>query len=249
MYKVGVHRRLEQVISIFHFIGLWHDDNDHSKNKYLKWAKIIWHLTVYGYYPFSLALGALHCESDTEAIFLAVLAIVGTLLTIRLFYFALRKDEILKFIRTLGVHTIKDNAEEYRRVQNTVDLFARFGTSFEAMLVVAVSTMITIALPFFSSEKHFPLNIYVPLDWRNNEFYYWFIYILVSYDLVMTIIFSCFNVIIWYLIMSIVLEYEILGNEFRNMGKVKKSKSNIDLFEKELIVLIKQHESLQMYDD
>ncbi len=253
MHTVEVHTRIEKIISLFYFIGFWHDEN---RSKLLNWILRSWHLVVYGYYPFSLVAGALICDSDTERIFLGVMSIVAGLAAVRLYYFVLNKDKILKIIRELGVHTIKDSEDEFHRINEIVNVFIKFASYYVAISLSAIVSLIIIALPIFSTVNRLPFNIFIPLDWRSNELYYWIAYAFVSYEALMSVVCTLFNVIIWYLMLAFVLEYDVLGNDFRNMGWTSEAttktlctnvrvgrKSNV--FGRELILLIERHRNLQ----
>lgn len=249
MYTVKVHNRIDQIISMFYFIGLWHSK---SRTMILNWFLKIWHLTVYGYYPFSLVMGALTCVNETETIFLGVMSIIAIVGAVRLYYFILKKDEVLSLIRAIGVHEIKDSAEKFHQVNKNINIFIRFVTCFQVMLLVAAILVPIIALPIFTTERRLPLNIYVPLDWKNNEFIYWIIYIFVTYEIFMSVVCGFFSVVIWYLMMALVFEFELLGNEFKNLGwgRTTETSSNgelQDFFFNELRSLIKKHKNLQEY--
>ncbi len=239
MLTVEVHTRIDKLISMFYFIGLWHDEN---RSKLLRWILSSWHLIVYGYYPFSLVAGALICDNDTERIFLGVMSIVAGVAAVRLYYFVLNKDKILKLIRKIGVHKIKGSDDEFHLVIQKVNVFIRFASYYEAMLLSTVTSLMIISLPIISNEKRLPFNIFIPLDWRSNEVYYWVSFTFVSFEILMTVVCTLFNVIIWYLMLALVLEYELLGNEFKSMGWIN---GKSDIFGRELISLIKKHRNLQ----
>lgn len=251
MYTVGIDRRIDQMISLFYYIGLWHDK---TRIRILKWILTSWHLLVYGYYPFSLVIGALICEDHNEAIFLGVMSIIAIVAAVRLFYFVLKKDEMLRFVRKMGVHVTKDS-DEFDRAISKINNVLRFVPYFVVTLLCAVVILMITALPVVSTERRFPLNIYFPLDWRNNELYYWIIYTFVSYELFMSVVCTTFTVIIWYLMIAFVLEYEMLGTQFRNLECIKATPEKIrstlssrgkqNLFLKDLILLIKKHKNLQ----
>lgn len=182
------------------------------------------------------------CETVTESIFLVVMTIITALATTRLFYFIVNQDKILKLIREIGVHRINDTEEEFHRMDGIVNVFVRFASYYLVMSFSTIVIMVTINLPIFSMEKRFPFNVFIPLDWSSNETYYWIIYIFVSYNAFMSVACILFNVIIWYLMLALALEYDILGNEFRNMGWINET---TDSFHRELISLIKKHRNLQ----
>lgn len=251
MYNIEVHNRIQQIISVFYFTGLWHDQN---RTKFIKFILSVWHLALYAYYPISLIGGALSSANNMERIFLGVMSIIALVSAVKLYYFILKMDTIHQLIRKMGVHSL-ENKEEFNRVSFRINVFIKFISYFEVTLLCAVMTLIIIALPLFSNEKRFPLNIYFPLDWENNEFYYWITYAFVAYELLMCVVSTFSNVIIWYLMMACVTECEILGNEFKNLGLATAetdSKISISekqkLFLKQLIQLIKKHQNLKAYE-
>lgn len=253
MYTIEVHIRIQSIINGFYFIGLWHD---HNQNKFRKGFFKIWHIALFGYYPISLIGGAILSDNNTEPIFLGVMAIVTSVLIVRLYHFVLHMDEILFFIR-MGVHTIKDR-EEFNEVNDKIKAFIKFVSSFQLMIVSAVLTMIIIALPIISNEKRLPLNIYVPLNWKTNDIYYWLTFAFNTYEASITIVCTFFNVLIWYMMMACMIQYQVLGNEFKNLGFNNQAKQDnkreISVSEKqnaflhELIQLIKRHQHLQKYE-
>lgn len=244
MHCIEVHKTLNRMISALYFFGLWQSDNvSHCRS----WCVRTWYLGVYGYVVIALAGGALTTDNENEMVFLAVLSIVAFVLEIRLYFFLLKKDVILGFIRNMGVHSIKDD-EEFYQVNDKIKAFIKFVSSFEIMLVVAVSTMAIIALPFFTSEKRLPLHYYFPFNWQENIILYITAYTFVTYGLMLTSLCTLFNVIIWYLMMSCAIKYQILGNELKNIGcGAEENDATVgeqDLFLLELIVLIKKHKQL-----
>lgn len=251
MFTIKVHKRIEQIISVFYILGLWHDQ---SRINCGKWNISVLHLVIYIYYPCSLVVGSLESDNDMEKIFLGAMSIVSGLAAVRLFYFIREKDAILTFIRTVGVHTIRSE-KKFHQINGELNMFMKFASYFELNCMGAVVSLIIMALPFFTAERRLPFNIFIPyLDWRAHGIYYWIFYAYVAYGALMTLVCTLFIVIIWYLMISLVIEYEILGDTIENVGWIRKDnlghnavlkKGKSDQFLQELIVLIKKHRDIQ----
>lgn len=247
MYTIKVHKRIEQMMSFFYFIRFWNDDN---RSNFCKRVLNITYLSVYGFTPVLLFAGAFKNYDEIEPIFSIVLSLVTFVGAIKMYYFLWNKDQILAFIREMGTHSISDK-KEFDQVNNKIENLMKFGSCFVSMILCAAIGMITIALPIFSNKKHLPTNFYIPLNWKENEFVYWMSFGFVSYQILFSVVCASFNVIIWYMMVSCAVKYQILGNEFRNLGTLNEAKTTKDkkqnLFPNELIALIKNHRNLQQY--
>lgn len=245
-YNIKVPPRIEQIIYLFYLIGLWQDDN---RTNFRKWVWKIFHLAVYVYYPVSLAVGALTNDNENARMFLVVLSIVTFVLAVRLYYILWKKDQIIKFIIEMGAHSIEDN-EQFCFVNNKIRVFIKFVTYLQFMLVSSVIAMTIITSPIFSNEKMLPMNIYFPLDWKNNELFYWIAFLFVNYEMMISLVSALLNTIVWYLLMSFGIKYQTLGNQFKNLGSETERKGilvreNQELFNLKLVELIKNHHGLQ----
>lgn len=246
MYNIEVPKRIHQIVSLFYFIGLWQAEN---VSDFRKWITKILFLVVFVYYPVSLAAGAFTNDNENEKMFLVGLSITIFVLAVRLYYILWKKDEILGFIRKLGAHSIRD-LDQFKQIKNKIRILINCVTALELMLVFAVSAMTIITLPIFSNEKKLPLDIYFPLDWKHNEFYYWIGFLFVDYEMVSAIVTSLLNAIVWYLMMSCAIKYQTLSTDFKYFGHVSSGKigESKHLFHADLIILIKNHLDLQEYD-
>jgi len=238
------------MISVFYFIGLWNGDHFTARRKL---ATNLWFIGIYGLFTISTVGGAFQCDDDGESKYLANVSIITFVTTVRSYYLLWKKDEILEFIHTFGAHSIKNN-EDFKRVNKKVNKFVQFICFFEVMVAVGIVSTIVLALPIVCNEKRLPLNVYIPFDWKENEVIYWMTYLISSYQMMLSVALALFNFIIWYLMMSCGIKYQLLGNEFREMGFVHgESVRNIivarnqELFLKELLEQIKYHRHLQKY--
>lgn len=88
-------------------------------------------------------------------------------------YYALwKKDEILDFVRKMGVHSIKD-PDDYKKTNNNIKVFIKLSTTFHVIIIFGLLTLAVTSTPIFSSERRLPLNVFIPFDSRNNLILYW----------------------------------------------------------------------------
>lgn len=242
MYKIEVHKRIHQAIVLFHFVGLLESDND---SVFRKRSNI--HLVLYLFFVVSVALGVYKSNDKFEIIYLAVMWIGSIVQTVRLSYILWKEEKILNFIHQMGVYSIKDY-EQFYRTNNRIEAFIKFISSFQLMTFCA--TIVLLTTPLYG--RSLPLNIYVPLDWQVNAMVYWMAYLFVVYSIMLSVVCAVLNTIVWYLMLSCAIKYQILGNDFKNvdlindeekmLDKRKREKQNFLL--KELIVLITKHRNL-----
>jgi len=238
MYNITVHRRINQVISVYYFIGLWHDDSFTVRRKL---ASNVWFIGIYGLFIMSMVGGAFKCVDDDESVFLANASLMAFVVMIKSYCLLWKKDEILEFIQTFGTHSIR-NSKDFDQVNKKVNNFVKFMCIFELFVVGTALAMI--ALPIFFNQKRLPLNVYIFFDWKENEVLYWMAYLITSYQTMLSLSLALFNFIIWYLMMSCAIKYQILGNEFRGMGIVDGVENS---FLREIIGKIKYHRQLREY--
>lgn len=252
MYNIKLPERINQIISVFHFLGLW-QGND--KTIFRKKISRILNVVVYAYYPISLAAGSYFSDNETEQLFLGNLSIAQFVLTAKLYFFLLKNEQIIEFIRKLGAHSTKDSGL-FNKVNNKIRVFVKFGTLLASMLLYVIIALTITSLPIFSKEKKLPVNLYFPVNWKENELFYWMAFAFVDYLFITSVVIALMNMIIWYIMMSCAIKYEIMCNEFRNIGFVNttttaakeqivsRQKIQQNLFCAELISLIKYHQDL-----
>lgn len=193
----------------------------------------------------SLAAGAIASENWIENVFLGVISISALIQTFRLYYFLWKQDEIIELTRCITNYSMND-LKEFKRVNKKIDVFMKFASYYHLMIFCGAIAVITEALPIFSSEKHLPLNMTLPFDWERSEIIYWITFAFVAYEVIFSVLCAVFNTFIWHLMMSCATHYEILGNEFRNLGAACRATIlKKEITADELIILIRKHLALQ----
>lgn len=250
MYRIEVPSRIEQIMSLFSILGVWRRKN---RSDFCKRCLKITHLILCIWFTISLFAGILVSDNETETILIAIVAQTCVLHTAKLYYFLWKEDEIRKLIRSMGVISIQDH-HEFNRVNNKINSFSKFVTILHSLVLCGVIAFLTAALPIISSKKRLPVNVYSPVNWKNNEINYWLVYIFTTCEILLCYVYDIFNAMIWYLMMCCGIRFQTLGNEFRNSGTKKVTLKNElstagqqDFFLEELITLIRKHQSLQEY--
>lgn len=166
-------------------------------------------------------------------------------------YILWKKDEIISFLRKMGVHLVQTR-NDFIQINNNTNNLITFSTIYH--LLVFLGLLGIMVSPIFTSERNLPVNTYIPFDWRNKSILYVIAFAYVTYALIFSGVFTVFTVMLWYLMMSCVTKYKLLGYDLKHIhlaceSKLKKENISVvekqNLFLKELIVLIKNHQHIQ----
>lgn len=176
----------------------------------------------YASFPLSLGLGAFSSRDREEFVFSINTFITAVLQVVKLFFILCRWREILSFIKKVDLITI-DYQDDYNEANKKFVIFMRFVQN----LLLIFSVIMGFVHAFFGvlEEKLLCCNIAFPLDWKNDQTAYWLAFTYIFIETVVSTIIFLFDFIIWYMMLSFAVKYELLGNEFRRMGIVSPNKS------------------------
>lgn len=107
-----------------------------------------------------------------------------------------------------------DDYSAFRKADRKMKKFMTFITYF---LATSFTLCIAVAgIPLVKKKLIF--DIAFPWNYKTKKFAFWMAYALVAgvYTLSVTIV--CFSSMMWYMMMSFVVKYELLGNDFKNLG-------------------------------
>nr|QGW45414.1 odorant receptor 41 [Bradysia odoriphaga] len=212
MHSTRVHKVINQIISLFRRIGLWHGEDIATATQLgLKSFCCIYHWLL----PISFAIGSITSETVDESIFLAEISIIAGVLTVKNMMLLWNQKSIMGLLDRICVFSIR-NDEDFAFFNGKVEKFIKF------VIVFAYSTITgslgCILFPFVGKQKTFVMDFAFPLDWRNSEIGFWMAYLFYTSENVLTFLPLTFSVVIWYLLLHCSLRYKILGMEIRNMG-------------------------------
>lgn len=218
MYKTELPRTIEQIIVSFYGLGLWSMENEP-----IGWKSIgpkVFHFTYYMSCVTSIAVKAFTSDDPGDAVFLTSLAILATVHLFRLLNIMIKKSETITLIDQLGTHSANDS-EEYRRVDVKIKRFLKYGSGFIASCLCEV--LMVIIFPILSNGKAI-INVAFPWS-SSSRIVFWTQQVFVLFGALYSVVCVCTAVIVWYLLLSCAVKYEILGTKLRNLGKTLENTS------------------------
>lgn len=229
---MGIKKLINHMMSLFYFLGLWHRDDEPTVRETM--VKLFFSI-YYFLFPMSVMGGGILTDDKNESVFLVEISIISAVMSVKVLYIIWKKDAIYKILNQCGVFTVEDN-EDFKLVNDTLDTFEKIIETIFAIVVVA-ALFITVIFPCLVGKPLF--NIAFPLDWKRNKFAYWLVNTFLFTEVFLYIITLMFSVIIWYLLLTCTLKYQILGNRMRNLGTQTTSEatgnsSRISVTEKKL---------------
>lgn len=122
MFKIQLHRRINESMDLFQQIGLWHSgDEATARETRIKLLYSIYNLVLL----VSVIVGAFKCDDIDESIFLLVSAAMEVVVFVRLLYLIWKKHEILELLHRNCEHSIEDHGQ-FVIVKEKLDAFAKF---------------------------------------------------------------------------------------------------------------------------
>ncbi|XP_037026086.1 odorant receptor 94a-like [Bradysia coprophila] len=217
MHSIQIHKVIQLMISFFCLIGVWHrGDKPTVKEFRIK----LFYTFYYPLLALSLAVGAIKNDKEDQSIFLAEVAIEVAVLTTKLWLLIWKQNEILYLLSRVCVISIRSD-DDWNLLNAKLRGFMNFVLVFLILSVAGSSG--SLILSFRGSEKTFFLKIAFPMDYQNNEIAFWFATIFLSTEMALTVVVDIFTTIIWYLLLMCSLRYQVLGNELKNLGIIKKN--------------------------
>ncbi|XP_037027832.1 odorant receptor 94a-like [Bradysia coprophila] len=215
MYSTEIHKGITLLISLFYFIGIWHR-GDRPTARELK-TKIFYSI----YHPlFIISIvvgGASGTKSIDAIIFLAETSLAVAVLTIKFWLLIWKQNEIRVLLNRVCEFTIR-NDDDYVTYNAKLKGFIKFVMIF-LVAVIVNAVLVSLGVPIITSENSLFLEIGFPLDWKNSEAALGIATIFILSELILSAIAINFSVIIWYLLLTCSLRYDVMGSELTNMGR------------------------------
>nr|QGW45408.1 odorant receptor 35 [Bradysia odoriphaga] len=242
MHSVQVHRVIDQVISIFYWVGYWHrGDCPTAKEFGTKVISCVYYLL----FGMSLAVAGLKSGNSDESIFLWESCLVILISTAKILILIHKQKQIVRSLNLIGVFSIRD-AEDVIYYNFKLGRFMKFVVTFLCVTVCAI--MFANGVPFFSSERTMIVDFAFPLDWRKGGTEFWISYTFITTEIVLTFSAVLFTVVIWYLMLLCSLRYELIGREIVKNGQKGERLSVMEkhnLFRKDIESSIIAHQRLR----
>lgn len=210
MEEININPTLNRIVKLLYFLGIWNDyDESILREKIRKFLYLGYFLLFLTF----LAICACVAAEKDEFIFLSLIVIIVGVIALKLAYLLYKKNEIIAFLHYITAHRVdpNDGSEKMKP-------FLKFVNGYIFTLIVAAVFYNVSCLPMLSSEKRLPFFIRYSLTWKHTDIIYWIVFVFDG-----TAIFYCnlsnvITPIIWYLMLSYGVGYEVLGDKFRNLG-------------------------------
>lgn len=240
-YKINLNETISQIKKIYFTVGLWR-----TKSRIVVISQFFLFFLISSF-TISVIVEANITEKAGESVFLTVTALIGTLQAYRLYYVITKQTKLLEMLNTLSVNSTDDydtfcSAES--KLKNLIT-FARTWINVSFFLFVSV-----VILPLI--KKGLIFDIALPFNYKTNLIGFWIAYLYVATAFLLSVSLILFAaILIWYMMLNFVIKYDILGNNFKNLGKILASETNTldgllakqTLYLQQLLVAIKSLEN------
>ena len=213
MHSIQIHKVIGLLISVFYLIGAWHrGDKPTLKEMRMK--------LFYSIYYFLLLVasvgGIIKNEKKNDSIFLVELSMGVLIMWINLLLAIWKQNEILNLLNRVCVFSIRndDDCLTYNAKLKGLIKFA-----FVFLIALAFASFACVFPPLVRSEKILFIKMVFPLDYKNSEIGFWIATAFLFFEFILTVTFSIFTVLIWYLLLVCAVRYEVLGSDMKNMGR------------------------------
>lgn len=246
MHSAKLNQILYRISGLFHLLGIWQREEESPVRR--AGRKLLFML-YYILFQIFLVTCACVSESTNETIFLVAVEILLSVVTIKLMYLLWKKDEILAFLFDPIVSHSTADADSSEFIDKEMKMFLNFVYSYLLLLGTAFVFYIFSTLPMFSeSGRKLPFFISFTMVGQYSDIIYWMAYVFVISEILFGFSCTSINVVIWHILFNYSLEYHVLGNQLRNLGTNKMTKTwkttyppgRTD-FHQDLIRLIRRH--------
>ncbi len=252
MYKIELPKTVHQLLGIFYRLGMWTYSDTTTVREF---CQKLFYFIYFSSFILSIVVGALTTDVKDERVFLIVAFVIFIVQTNRMWIILWRKNGFLLLVNQIGNHSTND-AEELLQIKNKLNLWMKFIRYF---LFVIVITVFFAAVVFpITNDKHLILNIAFPFDRNNDELAFWMSIAFVFGEFICAFLCDILTKMIWYLMVNISFEYQILGNQLRHMStSMGPSRPHLkvslaaqqQIFYKDFIVVIHKYDEINKYSN
>lgn len=181
-----------------------------------------------------------------ESIFLVVTSLISVVQIGRLYNIIWKQNKILGLISAASDSSTNDYAT-FCKENDKLDKLMLQATCF--ILITFLAVVVVACLPFIRKELTF--DIAFPLDYRNIKIAFYAAYAFVVNAFFVSVASLLFATMLWFIMLNFVGKYEILGNDFKNLGVVtteeEGQKNAQTLYFQHLVESIKSLEHINGY--
>lgn len=240
-----VQRMLRLILKALYFLRIWKKKEQPTQRIDRK----IFFMIYYLLFQIFLVTCSIQSPDANEAIFLASVEVLLSVVTVKLICLLWNKDDIYGLIfEPITTHSTHDVDAELANAE--IKIFMKFIHSYIAMMFCSFISYVFGNLPMVTDDRKLPFFISYTLEGQYSEQIYWIAYVFLVSEIFLGFACTLINIMIWYAMFNYSLEYRALGNQMKNLGtnSVKRFQppGRIE-FHRDLVKLIKNHRNLSKY--
>ncbi len=205
----------------------------------------------------SVSMGAISSENTEEQVYLTMTTFVGLVQIYRMYCLMWKQKETLGLTFLTGHHITNDD-EVFARCKTKMNIVAFLAKFYNRILLGSFPLILFI--PLLSTERNLIFKIAFPLDHENSQAAFWITHVFVTFGYFLSAKCCCHMYIVWYLMLNLILKYDILGNKFKHLGddveteetklrrKITLAERN-GLYLKQFVEATKDHQKIYEYTE
>lgn len=206
-FSIKVPEVVPRMTAIYYVVGLWNERGNLTVIQ-------AFYFVLFSAFAASSFVGIWTSENVDNAVFLIVIFLILVIQSYRLYFIIVKQNEILSFMARIVVNST-DDFEAYCNAKNKIKIMYSLAMCFIAIaytLCVGVAVMPLI-------RKKLLFDVAFPWDYRAHEYAFWLAYGMVASGYTLSVTLLMFVSMIWYMMQIFVVKFDLLGNQFQNLGE------------------------------
>lgn len=206
-YKLELSHTFHKMSTIYFTVGLWTTKD----RRIFSWQ--IFLLLLISSCILSTTIKACTTDNNDESVFLAMVSLIGIVQIYRLYHIVWKQHKIIELMYASSA----SSTDDYETFCNANKKLTNFTMFVKYFLVITFSAFMCATFAP-AVKKQLIINIAFPLDYESNESAFWIVHAYVSASFLVSIISCLVATMIWYIMLNIVVKFELLGNGFKRLG-------------------------------
>ncbi|XP_037040850.1 odorant receptor 94a-like isoform X2 [Bradysia coprophila] len=249
MYTIQLIKPIHMYINIFYRFGFWQRDEESNYRKNGKRFSLVF---FYGLFPAFLIADAFLLDDLSESLRVMMMFFVCAIIYIKCLYLIFKQEKIFEYLNDLSHLLSPNNREEYDQTNKKLNFFSNIFAPYCYVAAITATCGITVQLPIFSEDHHL-LPFFISISWNDSDIIYYSLFVFISLLLMLCVISIMITPLLWYIMFSYSIAFDLLGNQFKNLGRkemeIKDHIRQIEgphrgAFVDKFIVMIKFHRNL-----
>nr|QGW45421.1 odorant receptor 48 [Bradysia odoriphaga] len=249
MYTIPLVKPIHTYIEIFYRLGFWQKEEESNYRKNGKKFSLVF---FYGLFPTFLIADALLLDDLSESLRVMMIFFGCAIVYIKCLFLIFKQEKIFEYLNDLNRLFSPNNREEYEQTNKKLKFFSNVFDPYYYVAVITAIGCVAAQLPIFR-EDHDELPFFISISWNDSDIIYYSLFVFITLILIMCVISIMITPLLWYIMFSYSIAFDLLGNQWKNLGRKEMKKKDHPshirrphrgTFVDELIVLIKSHQNL-----